>query len=292
MVHPFVKWVGGKRQILKEITACFPTEFGNTLTKYAEPFVGGGAVLFYVLSNYNLQNVYINDINSKLINCYNVIKFYPHELIEILQQLENNYLAYSVEERKKNFYLERLLFNTKKFLIPYDIEQAARFIFLNKTCFNGLYRVNKKGEFNVPAGAYKNPKICDAENLQQVHLKLQNVEICCGDYQKANSFIDNKTLVYFDPPYLPISPTSNFTSYNENNFSIKDQIKLAHYVRKMANKGAKIILSNSNPQNSNSCEDFVNTFYKNFKIQEIQAKRVINSNYKKRGYISEVIISS
>ena len=165
-------------------------------------------------------------------------------------------------------------------------------IFLNKTCFNRLYRVNKKGLFNVPMGSYKNPMICDEDNLRRVSCKLQNVTIVCGDYRKSRDFIDENTFVYFDPPYRPITDTASFTAYTENLFNDEEQIELARFVDEMHTKGAKIVVSNSDPKNSNTEDDFFDNIYKAHKIKRVEATRMINCNSEARGRIRELLISN
>lgn len=293
-IKPFVKWAGGKSQLLNNIRAMYPTGLGETITKYAEPFVGGGAVLFDMLSNYKLDELYISDINSELINTYKIIRDDVIKLIEQLSLMQSEYRQINTDNRKKYYYEKRERLNELKINgdEEVNIEKAAIFIFLNKTCFNGLYRVNKKGFFNVPIGSYKNPCICDKENLLNISKTLKNVKIVCGDYKESAAFIDNNTFVYFDPPYRPITETSSFTSYNENLFDDKEQIELAEFVEKMTHKGAKIIVSNSDPKNSTTEDEFFDDLYKKHKINRVHANRMINCNSELRGKINELLISN
>lgn len=287
IVKPFIKWAGGKNQLLNELAKKLPFENYNNITKYAEPFVGGGAVLFYILNNYNIKEVYISDINSKLIVTYKIIKKNVDELIIKLEKIQEEYLRLD-ENSRKIYYLEkRKEFNLSNLN---DIDIATLFIFLNKTCFNGLYRVNKKGEFNVPMGKYKKPLICDRENLKQVSNKLKNVKIICGDYKKSMKFIDSDTFVYFDPPYRPINITSSFTAYTKDSFTDNEQIELAKYIDKLTEKGAKIMLSNSDPKNVNKNDAFFDELYNKYNIFRVKAKRTINSNASSRGEIYELVI--
>lgn len=287
IVKPFIKWAGGKNQLLNELVKKLPFENYNNITKYAEPFVGGGAVLFYILNNYNIKEVYISDINSKLIVTYKMIKKNVDELIIKLEKIQEEYLILD-ENSRKIYYLEkRKEFNLSNLN---DIDIATLFIFLNKTCFNGLYRVNKKGEFNVPMGKYKKPLICDRENLKQVSNKLKNVKIICGDYKKSIKFIDSDTFVYFDPPYRPINITSSFTAYTKDSFTDNEQIELAKYIDKLTEKGAKIMLSNSDPKNVNKNDAFFDELYNKYNIFRVKAKRTINSNASSRGEIDELVI--
>lgn len=246
-VKPFLKWAGGKGQLIKEIEKYYPFSDGN-ITKYAEPFVGGGAVLFDILSKYDLEEVYISDINAELINTYRIIRDEIQPLIERLFSLQSDFLPLDSERRKAYYIQKRLDFNNLKINGSENVEKAALMIFLNKTCFNGLYRVNKKGLFNVPMGAYKNPMICDEKNLIAVSEKLQRVNIVCGDYRESAKFIDGKTFVYFDPPYRPITDTASFTAYTENLFDDEAQIELASFVEQMGKKGTKIVISSFNKQ--------------------------------------------
>lgn len=292
-VKPFLKWAGGKGQLLKEIEKYYPFKNGK-ITKYAEPFIGGGAVLFDILSKYDLEEIYISDINSELINTYRVIRDNVDKTIELLTKYQIEYIPCDKEERICYYMAKRLRFNDLKINGNDDvnIEKAALMIFLNKTCFNGLYRVNKKGLFNVPMGSYKNPMICDEDNLRAVSEKLQKVTVVCGDYKKSAEFIDDKTFVYFDPPYRPITDTASFTAYTENLFNDDEQIELSKFIDEMNNKGAKIVISNSDPKNSNINDDFFDNIYSAYKIKRVEATRMINSKSEARGKIKELLISN
>ena len=248
-VKPFLKWAGGKGQLLSEIEKYYPFADGK-ITKYAEPFVGGGAVLFDILSKYDLEDVYISDINAELINTYRIIRDDIDELVALLSVMQNEFVTMDTEHRKNYYMAKRERFNDLKVNSneSVNIEKAALMIFLNKTCFNGLYRVNKKGLFNVPMGSYRNPMICDEENLRAVSEKLQNVKIVYGDYRESADFIDSDTFVYFDPPYRPITDTASFTAYTENLFNDEEQIELARFVDDMHRKGAKIVVCISEKQ--------------------------------------------
>ena len=290
---PFIKWVGGKGQLLPEISKLYPVELGKTINKYAEIFIGGGAVLFDILSKYRLDEVYISDKNLELINTYKTIRDNVDILIKSLKEMENQYVPMNNEDRKVYYYEKRSEYNNLKINIEENnIRKAALFIFLNKTCFNGLYRVNKKGEYNVPMGAYKNPKICDEENLKNVSLALKNVKIIYADYRESKDFIDDNTFVYIDPPYRPLNITSSFTSYTENDFSDKEQIELANYIDSLNEKGAKVVISNSDPKNSNENDNFFDDLYKNYNINRVKATRMLNSNASLRGSINELLITN
>ena len=290
-VKPFLKWAGGKGQLIKEIERYYPFEKGN-ITKYAEPFVGGGAVLFDILSKFDLKEVYISDISTELMNTYRIIRDDIDSLLKMLCKLQNEFIPLDTDSRKKYYNEKRERFNDLKVNSNenINIEKAALMIFLNKTCFNGLFRVNKKGLFNVPMGAYKNPMIYDEKNLRAVSEKLQKVTIVCGDYRESADFIDQNTFVYFDPPYRPITDTSSFTAYTENLFNDEEQIELAHFIDNMHKKGAKIIISNSDPKNINESDNFFDNLYSSYKIKRVEATRMINSNGNSRGKIKELLI--
>ena len=292
-VKPFLKWAGGKGQLIKEIEKYYPFADGK-VKKYAEPFVGGGAVLFDILNKYDLEEVYISDINAELINAYRIIRDNIDALIQMLSVMQGEFVQLDTDERKEYYMQKRELFNDLKVNgnENINIEKAALMIFLNKTCFNGLYRVNRKGLFNVPMGAYKNPMICDENNLRAVSEKLQGVTIVCGDYRESADFIDENTFVYFDPPYRPITNTASFTAYTENLFSDSEQIELARFVDSMHKKGAKVVISNSDPKNSDTEDDFFDSIYSAHKIRRVDATRMINCNSEARGKIKELLISN
>ncbi len=289
-LKPFVKWVGGKGQLIEQLEKHIPTDGEKVLTKYAEPFVGGGALLFNILSKYNFKEIYIGDINKELINTYNVIKHNVEELISKLVEMQKIFIPMNENSRKNYYYNARDRFNSLILSKDTAIEKASLFIFLNKTCFNGLYRVNKKGQFNVPMGAYKNPTICDETNLRNVSEALQNVTIVCGDYSLSKDFIDKDTFVYLDPPYRPISETAGFTAYNADCFDDNEQIRLAKFIDEINLSGAKIMLSNSDPQNVNPEDTFFEELYKAYTINKVDATRAINSKGDSRGKIKELLI--
>ncbi len=290
---PFLKWAGGKNQLLSEIGKYYPFDKLG-ITKYAEPFIGGGAVLFDILNKYTLEEIYISDINAELINTYIVIRDNVNELIRLLYVMQDEFIPKDAFDRKIYFGLKRERFNLLKANGDngLNVEKAALMIFLNRTCFNGLYRVNSKGYFNVPMGIYKNPIICDEKNLRIVSEKLQNVNIVCGDYKKSINFIDDRTFVYFDPPYRPITSTASFTAYTENLFDDKEQIELAYFVNELDKKGAKIVISNSDPKNVNEDDNFFDEIYASHKIKRVEASRMINCKGEARGKIKELLISN
>ena len=293
IVKPFVKWAGGKNSLIPQLTKYYPLELKDgTIERYIEPFVGGGAVLIDILQRYKVKEAYAFDINRDLINCYNFIKNNFEELIKQLSKKEKEFISLNNEERQKYFYDVREEYNSYKLENELNIKRASEFIFLNKTCFNGLYRVNKDGKFNVPCGKYKNPTICDSNNLRNLSKLIENVIFEYGDYRKSEQYVDNNTFVYFDPPYRPISATSGFTSYTKEEFNDESQIELAKYYDKLSLKNAKLMLSNSNPKNINEDDTFFENIYKGFYINEVFAKRMINSNAKERGQISELLITN
>lgn len=295
---PFLKWVGGKRQLIDTIESRLPEEIKTSgkIDKYFEPFVGGGAIFFYLISNYNINESFLFDINKELILVYNSIKNDPEDLILELKKLSDDFLPKSTDDRKEFFLNIRKIFNEQ--LIDFDFDnyseshvlRAAYTIFMNKTCFNGLFRLNKKGEFNVPFGRYKNPKICDDLNIRNVSNALKLTTIINSSYLSSENLIDDKSLVYLDPPYRPISKTANFTSYSENEFNDEQQIKLGEYFKRISEKGAKAILSNSDPKNEDESDNFFDDLYSDFTIERVSAKRSINSNAKKRGAINEILV--
>lgn len=291
LAKPFLKWAGGKSQLLYEIRKYYP--FNEEINKYCEPFVGAGAVLFDVLNKFDLKEVYISDINKEAMNLYKVIRDDVDSLIEILDSFQKEYKGLNHEQRKIIYYRNREEFNLLKLSKNSNsLRKAALFIFLNKTGFNGLYRENMSGEFNVPIGSYKNPKILDKENLINVNRKIQNVQIVYGDYKESESFIDSNTFVYYDPPYRPIKPTSNFTSYSKDSFIDDDQIELANFFKKMDQKSAYLLLSNSDPKNYDPDDSFFDDLYDGFNINRVVAKRFINSDKNNRGFVYELLINN
>lgn len=290
LAKPFIKWVGGKSQLLEEIREKYPSK----IEKYCEPFVGGGAVLFDILSKFKPSQILINDINKELINTYSQIKNNCEGMISQLSEIQAIYKNHSVEENKEFFYEKRARYNELKVNgnDAENLEKAVLFIFLNKTCFNGLYRVNSKGLFNVPFNSAKNPLLCDEENLRACSKLLQSVEMKVGDYKECKSFIDDKTFVYIDPPYRPLTQTAAFTSYSENGFTDKEQIELGNFITEISNNGAMVLASNSDPKNANENDNFFDDLYSQFKIKRVSASRMINSKAKKRGAINELLISN
>ena len=289
--RPFIKWVGGKTQLLDEVNKSLPRDFASRQhVTYIEPFVGGGAVMFWILQAYpNIERAVINDINKELICTYRVIKENVEELIAGLARIQDDYIHLGAEDRKAYYMEKRARFNTKQ---TTPVETAALFIFLNRTCFNGLYRVNSKGEFNVPHGKYANQRICDADNLRACSNVLQRVEILCGDFAETGRYAGPDTLFYFDPPYKPITETSSFTSYSKEGFDDKEQLRLRDFCNQISKEQALFVASNSDPKDVNPKENFFDTIYQHFIIKRVSAARMINSDASGRGAISELMISN
>jgi len=294
--NPFVKWAGGKRQIIDEIHNFLPEIIQKKNIKYVEPFVGGGAVYFSLFKSPNIQEAILIDNNPILIIAYKTIKNNVDKLINNLYFLEQTYKEIAEVEKQSKYYYEiRDQYNDliKKLDFPIDnsywVKLVAKFIFLNRTCFNGLYRVNSKGEFNVPKGSYKNPNICNSNNLYQVSNALKNTKILYDDFQRAEEFIDGSSFVYLDPPYRPLK-SSGFTSYTKIDFDDNEQKRLAKFCFRIDKLGGKFLLSNSDPKNSNPDDNFFDDLYSDFRIIRINARRNINRNGNERGSVSELLI--
>ena len=288
---PFLKWAGGKTQLIDVISFKIPYKREDSFI-YIEPFVGSGAILFWILNNYpNLKKAVINDINTDLINTYKAISNSVEKIILLLKAWEKEYhdLSSNEEKKKEYYYLKRDLFNSRSSKIP---THAALFIFLNRTCFNGLYRVNKKNKFNVPIGSYKKPLICNAENLRAVSLALKKVTILNGDFERTIDHAENKTCFYLDPPYKPLSNTSSFNSYAKEQFDDNEQIRLKKFCEKLDSFGYEWILSNSDVKGKNPKDNFFDELYEKYQIDRVLAKRRINANPKKRGLLNELLITN
>lgn len=289
-VKPFIKWVGGKSQLIEQLDAQLPADFDSLEdVTYIEPFVGGGAMLFYMLQHYpNINHAIINDINPDLITCYRTVRDDPNELIASLQDIENIYLSLNTEEARKEFFMVvRNRYNEKN-LDP--IENTTKFFFLNKTCFNGLYRVNKKGLFNVPFGRYSNPTICNPETILKDSELLQRVEILNGDFEETFKYAQGNTLFYFDPPYRPLNDTSSFNNYAKEAFNDDAQIRLKKYCDRINDAGFKFMLSNSDGKSVNGEDNFFDVLYAAYQIERVWASRSINSNPNKRGELTEILV--
>ena len=287
---PFIKWVGGKTQLIEQLDALLPSNFGNwENVTYIEPFIGGGAMLFYMLQQYpNIRHAVINDVNPDLTTCYQTIKDNPEELIVSLQNIQNAYNALPSEEARKDFFLSvRNRYNEKNLD---SIENTTKFFFLNRTCFNGLYRVNKKGLFNVPFGKYSNPQICDPTTIRKDSELLQRVEILTGDFESTFDYAQGNTLFYFDPPYRPLCNTSSFNDYTKESFNDDEQIRLKEYCDRINEAGFRFMLSNSDCKGKNEKDNFFDILYKEYQIERVWASRNINSNASKRGKLTEILV--
>ena len=287
---PFIKWVGGKSQLIDQLDMQLPADFGNwENATYIEPFVGGGAMLFYMLQRYpNIEHAVINDINPDLVTCYRTVRDNPKQLIESLADIEMAYLALETEERRKDFFMAvRERYNQKN-LDP--IENTTKFFFLNRTCFNGLYRVNKKGLFNVPFGKYSNPTICDPETILKDSELLQRVEILNGDFEATFEYAQGNSFFYFDPPYRPLSDTSSFNDYAKESFNDDAQIRLKVYCDRINEAGFHFMLSNSDCKGKNENDNFFDVLYGAYPIERVWASRSINSNPNKRGKLTEILV--
>ena len=294
MAKPFLKWAGGKRQLIGVLEKNFPPNFSKFNT-YIEPFIGGGALLFHLLGKYEFDNVHISDVNPELVLCYRQIKHSVERVILHHDKLIEDYPE-NPDSRSEYFYEIRDSWNSNLDIDSMDDDQrclrVARTLFLNKTCFNGLFRVNKSGKFNVPSGKYKNPSFETWRNLRAVSQALQDVNIHLGDYSKSLSWTDKKSFIYFDPPYRPLSKTSSFVSYSKGDFNDEDQKALALFTRKLDSLGHKFMLSNSDPKNTIIDDNFFDDLYDGFQLQRILASRAINSKADRRGKLTEILVTN
>ena len=284
---PFVKWVGGKTQLIDQLEALLPADFDQwENVTYIEPFVGGGAMLFHMLQRHsNIKSAIINDINEDLTTCYKVVKHSPQLLVESLKEIQKEYYSLQSEEARKEFFmLMRSEFNTKTLD---SIRNTTLFFFLNRTCFNGLYRVNKSGLFNVPFGRYTTPTICDANTIFADSELLQKVEILTGDYTQTLNHATGNSFFYFDPPYRPLNATSSFNDYTKEAFNDMAQRRLKDFCDQIQAAGHRFMLSNSD------CQDkFFDDLYMQYQIERVFASRSINANPEKRGKLTELLIKN
>ncbi|MBR5715990.1 MAG: DNA adenine methylase [Bacteroidales bacterium] len=289
MAKPFIKWVGGKSQLIPQLEALLPSNFTSWQNvTYIEPFIGGGAMLFYMLKTHsNITRAVINDINADLTTCYLTVRDHPNELIKLLKQIQMQYHALLDEDARRDYYMAmRDRFNTNSLD---SIENTCLFIFLNRTCFNGLYRVNRKGLFNVPFGRYDNPMICDTETILSDSLLLQNVEILTGDFRQTINYAQTSSLFYFDPPYRPLSDTSSFNDYSKEAFDDAAQIRLKEFCDEVNAAGHSFMLSNSDPKGKNG-DTFFDDLYSEYIIDRVWASRNVNANASKRGKLTEILV--
>lgn len=287
---PFIKWVGGKGQLIEQLEALLPADFDAWKgVTYIEPFVGGGAMLFHMLQTHsNITSAVINDINPDLTTCYKVVRDYPHDLLDALQQLQAEYSALTTEDAKRGYFLEkRARYNSRTLGM---LENSALFLFLNRTCFNGLYRVNKSGLFNVPFGKYAAPTICDRRTILEDSRLLQNVDILTGDFEQTFDKMGEKTLFYFDPPYRPLSNTSSFNDYAKEGFNDPEQIRLKRFCDKITAVGGAFMLSNSDCLAKDGQDRFFDDLYASYSIERVLASRNVNAVASKRGKLSEILV--
>lgn len=296
---PFLKWAGGKGQLLGKFQELYPKALKQKKIKsFYEPFLGSGAVFFDVAQNYSIENAYLYDINEELVLTYQVIQRDVAKLLDFLYRYQKNYIKLDKQLRQQFFYDQRTNYNLQRFNIDYDkyseqwFPRAAQLIFLNRTCFNGLYRVNQKGEFNSPVGDYENPTICDEKNLIAVHRVLQIAEIKKADFKELAKDVKANAFVYFDPPYRPISKTASFKAYSKQEFDDDEQIELATLFKKLDKKGIQVMLSNSDPKNSDPSDNFFDTVYSGYHITRVPARRMINADATKRGAINEIVVTN
>jgi len=296
---PFLKWAGGKSQLLEKFQTFYPVELKNgEIENYYEPFIGGGAVFFEVSQRYKIKSAFLYDINTELILTYRVVQQDVFKLIETLHSYKTKYEKLDEAAQSEFYYGVRTEFNqnlAKTDFSKYSeawILRAAQIIFMNKTCFNGLFRFNLKGGFNVPMGRYKNPKILDEQNLLKTSKLLDIAEIRAADFIEVENDVKDNSFVYFDPPYRPISKTSSFTGYSETRFEDAEQTKLAELFHRLHKKNIKQMLSNSDPKNNDSSDNFFDDLYADYNIARIPATRMINSNAAKRSAIKEIVITN
>lgn len=287
---PFIKWVGGKGQLIEQLDEQLPANFADWQdVTYIEPFVGGGAMLFYMLQRYpNIRHAVINDVNPDLTTCYCVVRDMPEELITSCEEIQSAYNALQTEDARREFFLAvRDRFNEKN-LDP--LENTTKFFFLNRTCFNGLYRVNKKGLFNVPFGKYANLQICNPETIRKDSELLQHVEILTGDFEKTFDYAHGNTFFYFDPPYRPLSDSSSFNDYAKESFNDDAQIRLKEFCDRINGFDYYFMLSNSDCKGNDEEDNFFDVLYGAYHIERVWASRSINSNPSKRGKLTELLI--
>jgi DNA adenine methylase len=297
---PFLKWAGGKSQLLAQFRRHYPPELdAGTIHRYVEPFLGGGAVFVDIAQSYDIAEAHLFDINAELILTYQVVQREPRRLIEALVDHRRHYIAQDGVSRSDYFYAVRAHYNAQRPVIDFAvfsdawISRAADMIFLNKTCFNGLFRVNASGGFNVPFGRYVNPEIFDEQNILRVSELLQRAKLYVGGFETCAPFVSDDAFVYFDPPYRPISKTASFTSYARDRFDDSDQRTLARFYARMATEThAKLMLSNSDPKGLAPDDTFFDDLYAPFHIYGVSASRMINSVAEGRGKISEILVTN
>jgi len=301
MASPFLKWAGGKRQLIEDIESRLPGELGTDGNRrYAEPFVGSGVLMFHLFEKELIDDALISDLNKDLVNAYRTIREDVSGVISCLESIQERYDESSQENRKESYFSIRKEFNDRRATFDYDSYStdwclhSAQMIYLNKTGFNGLFRVNKSGHFNVPPSDLKNKTILNEENLLDVSRVLQNVEIRTGDFSECSSWVEPGSFVYFDPPYRPIEKTS-FTTYSTNVFDDSEQERLANFAKELCSRGVRVMVSNSDPTNTDAEDDYFERIYSSadgFSLHKVNAIRSINSKGGGRGPISELLITN
>jgi len=295
--RPFLKWAGGKSQLLAQLQAHFPPDLASgKINRYVEPFVGSGAVFLRIVQEHAIDQVLLSDLNPELILLYRTIQQNVEGVVAALERLQSSYLELDEPGRQAFYYRLRSQYNAGRGRSNFErystgwVARTTQALFLNRTGYNGLFRVNRRGEYNVPFGRYKNPRLLDPANLRAVAHLLQGVRLEYGDFAQGEHFVDRHTFVYFDPPYRPVSRTANFTHYAREVFGDAQQLRLASFYRALDLKGARLMLSNSDPQDINPTDDFFQQAYNGFRIERLRASRNINSNPERRGPISELLI--
>lgn len=298
--RPFLKWAGGKTQLLAQLREHYPPGLlSGAVTRYIEPFVGGAAVALDVLQRSAIAEAHLFDVNPELIAAYTAVQRDPQGLTDLLEAYRRRYLELNETGREEYFYARRSHYNTQKAAMDFGVfspawvERAADLIFLNKTCYNGLFRVNAAGHFNAPFGRYLKPTIFDAANIRAVSHLLQRAALHLGGFESCFDLVDERTFVYFDPPYRPISATSSFNSYAAGRFGDDEQRRLAVFLRRLqAEKGGRLMLSNSDPKNVDPDDTFFDDLYAGFTIRRVAASRMINSVAAGRGRITEILVTN
>lgn len=297
---PFLKWAGGKTQLLPQLRTHYPAELAaGEITRYVEPFLGGGAVFLDVMQRSSVNEAHLFDVNPEVIVAYTAVQRDPHGLLELLTEYRNRYVELNEVGRTQFFYAVRQHYNAQKATIDFGdfspawVERAAALIFLNKTCYNGLYRVNAAGHFNAPHGRYTRPEIFDVGNLLAVARLLQRATLRLGGFEACAEVVDAHTFVYFDPPYRPISRTASFNAYAADRFGDDEQRRLAVFFAQLhAQTGARLMLSNSDPKNVAPGDNFFDDLYASFTVKRVEASRMINSVAGGRGKITEILVTN
>lgn len=294
---PFLKWAGGKGQLLGAIDARLPAALRKgTVRRYVEPFMGGASVFFHVIQNHPAREHVLMDANEDLVLVYRVVRDYAEPLVERLEGLDREYKTHGDAARRDLYYTIRSRFNEMRAAVDYNVfhtewvERAALAVFLNRTCFNGLFRMNAGGGFNTPFGKYKNPRICDGENLRRASALLKRADLYCADFSEASGLVERDDFAYFDPPYRPISASASFTAYSRHAFGDPEQERLARLFRMLDGRGAKLLLSNSDPRNTNPNDGFFDDLYAGYVVERVPASRSINSRADGRGPVNELLI--